>query len=160
MCIRDRHYGLESACFARLHTYGKAMGCHGASILGTKQLKKYLINFSRSFIYTTALPLEAIRRIKMAYELLDGNGINRKKLDENIIFFRTLIAKTSWNKFLIPSKSAIQSIVVPDNEKVKAIAQRIREEGFDLRPIVYPTVPRKKERIRICLHNYLSLIHI
>ncbi len=155
-----QHYGLEEACFARIHTFGKSMGCHGAVILGTEQLKKYLINFSRSFIFTTALPPEAILRIKKAYEWLNESEDCREKLQNNIRYFLEQIKKTPWKDFLIPSQSAIQSIIIPDNEKVKEIAGNVRKEGFDLRPIVYPTVPRGQERIRICLHNYNTLDQI
>ena len=48
--------GLETQVFARIVTYGKAMGCHGAAILGSVGLKEFLVNFSRPFIYTTAMP--------------------------------------------------------------------------------------------------------
>ncbi|MFO0323327.1 MAG: aminotransferase class I/II-fold pyridoxal phosphate-dependent enzyme, partial [Bacteroidota bacterium] len=44
---------IQSECFARIYTFGKALGCHGAAVVGSNELKKYLINYSRSFIYTT-----------------------------------------------------------------------------------------------------------
>jgi 8-amino-7-oxononanoate synthase len=58
--------GLQKDCFARVHTFGKALGCHGAFIAGSELLRDYLINFSRSFIYTTALPEASIRAIRTA----------------------------------------------------------------------------------------------
>jgi 8-amino-7-oxononanoate synthase len=62
--------GLEQKTFARLHTFGKALGCHGAIILGSETLRNYLVNFARSFIYSTALPYHAIVSVRCAYELL------------------------------------------------------------------------------------------
>ena len=62
--------GIEKKCFARVYTYGKAMGCHGAVIVGSEVLRKYLVNFSRSFIYTTALSNHSISAILNAYQLL------------------------------------------------------------------------------------------
>lgn len=62
--------GLENEVFARLITYGKAMGCHGAAVVGSTLLKNYLTNFARSFIYTTAAPLTNLYAIKSAYDLL------------------------------------------------------------------------------------------
>ncbi|NEP49007.1 MAG: aminotransferase class I/II-fold pyridoxal phosphate-dependent enzyme, partial [Moorea sp. SIO3C2] len=43
---------LEDSVFARIFTFGKSLGCHGAAILGSTQLKTFLINFARSLIYT------------------------------------------------------------------------------------------------------------
>ena len=48
--------GLQEEVFARIMTFGKGLGCHGAAVLGSNELKQYLINFTRSFIYTTGLP--------------------------------------------------------------------------------------------------------
>ncbi|MBK7183153.1 MAG: aminotransferase class I/II-fold pyridoxal phosphate-dependent enzyme [Bacteroidetes bacterium] len=61
---------LEKEVFARVHTFGKALGCHGAIILGSDLLRNYLINYARSFIYTTALPLHSLVAINQAYQLL------------------------------------------------------------------------------------------
>src|SRR5688572_20783050 len=61
---------IEHKCFARIYTYGKAMGCHGAAIVGSEVLRTFLINFARSFIYTTALPYYCIDAIRHAYQLL------------------------------------------------------------------------------------------
>ena len=60
-------YGLENDVFARIITFGKAYGCHGAAILGSSNLRSYLINFSRPFIYTTALPLQSVLTLKKAH---------------------------------------------------------------------------------------------
>ncbi len=64
-----QHLGLADKCFARIHTFGKAIGCHGAVILGSSLLRDYLINFCRPFIYTTALSPAAIRAVADAYSL-------------------------------------------------------------------------------------------
>lgn len=52
------------------------------------------------------------------------------------------------------SKSAIQSAIIPGNEKVKTIATQLQEKGFDVKEILSPTVPEGQERLRICLHCY------
>ncbi|MDO8317120.1 MAG: 8-amino-7-oxononanoate synthase, partial [Flavobacterium sp.] len=54
------------------------------------------------------------------------------------------------------SKSAIQSAIIPGNEKVKTIANQLQEKGFDVKAILSPTVPEGQERLRFCLHSYNS----
>jgi 8-amino-7-oxononanoate synthase len=54
------------------------------------------------------------------------------------------------------SKSAIQCAILPGNEKVKSIATQLQQQGFDVKPILSPTVPEGQERLRICLHSYNS----
>jgi 8-amino-7-oxononanoate synthase len=143
--------GLEQDVFARIYTFGKAIGCHGAVILGNTDLRTYLINFARSFIYTTGLSPHAVATIKVAYEeLLQTNAL--KKLQENIAYFNQKGKELPF----IPSESAIHCYIVSGNEKVKKAAAVLQAAGFDVKPIVSPTVPEGKERLRICLHAYNS----
>lgn len=147
--------GIESQVFARINTFGKALGCHGATILGCKNLQEYLINFARSFIYTTALPPHAIATVRAAYSELETTE-NRLKLHENIVFFKTEVKSHNLQSHFIPSCSAIHSCEISGNEKVKKAAQLLQAKGFDVKPILSPTVPVGKERLRFCLHSYNS----
>ena len=152
--------GLENKVFARLVTFGKAMGCHGAAILGSEQLKSYLVNFARSLIYTTALAPHAVATIIAAYRELD-QGISPvdgdlaiENLHQNIQFF---IKKTDFlglKSRFIAGKSAIQSAVIPGNSNVKMLSRKLNEAGFDVKAILSPTVPAGQERLRFCLHSY------
>lgn len=139
--------GIENKCFARVYTYGKAMGCHGAAVVGNDTLRDYLINFARSFIYTTALPLNSLYCIKAAYELL-GEEKNSKALRENIKYFRSLT-----NDF-IDSSSAIQCKLFPGNHNVDVIEKKFEKAGMFVKGIKSPTVKEGAERVRICLHAF------
>ena len=149
---------LQDKAFARVHTFGKAMGCHGAVIVGSNVLKQYLINYARSFIYTTALPLHSLAAIDCSYTLLGKSDNVISKLHENIKYFREKASKIrgEW----IDSSSAIQSLIVPGNEEVKKLALAIQKQNFDVRPIMSPTVQKGKERIRICIHSYNTIAQI
>jgi 8-amino-7-oxononanoate synthase len=154
LCVE---FGLEKEVFARIVTFGKAYGCHGAAVIGNRELRSYLINFSRPFIYTTALPLQSVLAIKKAHEFLIDNLDRIENLKENISFF-----KSTYNNCypelvegsIINSQSPIQCIIVSGNKEVKSLAEKIQEEGFDVRPILSPTVPKGQERLRICLHSF------
>ena len=148
-----QEFKIEKDIFARVHTFGKALGCHGAVILGSELLRSYLINFSRSFIYTTALPLKSLVTINQAYQLLEKSNPEIKKLDFLIERFKSRISKNKDIQ-LIESYSPIQCIVITGNEEVKRISKLLEKSGFDVRPILSPTVPKGKERLRICIHSF------
>jgi len=144
---------LQEEVFARVHTFGKALGCHGAIVLGSNDLRNYLINFSRSFIYTTALPMYSILSIKFTYLHLINNSDIIIKTNDLINLFTSKVKALKLKGFL-PSLSPIQSMIIEGNDRVKEMAIRIQKDGFDVRPILSPTVPKGKERIRICLHAF------
>ncbi len=145
--------GLEKTVFARIVTFGKGLGCHGAAILGSKQLQQYLVNFARSFIYTTGLSPHALATIKIGYdELLNSNA--KEKLQQNIQHFILEVNRLQLN--FIKSSSAIHCCVIPSNKRVKNIALELQQKGFDVKPILSPTVPLNQERLRFCLHAYNS----
>lgn len=143
---------LDSEVFAKIITFGKSLGTHGAIVLGSELLRNYLINFSRAFIYTTALPLPSIVTIKKAHHFLASHLDRITILHELIAHFKGQFKNN--NIPLIESDSAIQCIVIPGNGNVKSIAQQIQQAGFDVRPILSPTVPKGAERLRICLHTF------
>lgn len=141
--------GLETKVFARIYTFGKALGCHGAVILGSQLLKTYLVNFARSLIYTTGLSPHAVATIKIAYdELKETQAISN--LRKNITIFQ----EATKNLHFIRGNAAIHCCILPGNEHVKAAAKKIQTKGFQVKPIVSPTVPKGKERLRFCLHAY------
>ena len=144
--------------FARIVTFGKAMGCHGAAILGSERLREYLINFSRSFIYTTALPPHAVATIIAAFQfVVDSDGENeRKRLVENIVLFRSKINDLKLHDLFLPSNSAIQCCLIQGNEQVKKVAAKLKDKGFNVKAILAPTVQEGEERLRFCLHSYNS----
>jgi 8-amino-7-oxononanoate synthase len=150
---------LEKDVFARIHTFGKALGCHGAIILSSNLLRDFLINFSRSFIYTTALPINSLIAVKVAYNLLQLNNEAIHKLHQLINYFKNQLPK-NLKPQLITSDSAIQCIVISGNERVKNLAGILQQDGYDVRPILSPTVPKGKERLRICIHSFNTQLQI
>ncbi len=138
---------------ARVHTFSKALGAHGAVILCSNDLKEFLINYCRPFIFSTALPFYSLVAIKCSYQFLNASKERREKLFAlNMLFKKQIQPKENFQ--LISSDTPVQSIVVSGNQNVKDFAKKIQEQGFDVRPILYPTVPKGKERIRICLHSF------
>ena len=147
---------IENDCFARVYTYGKAMGCHGAVIVGSAILRDYLINFARSFIYTTALPQHSIACILSAYKLLE-NTEKINKLQTVISYF---LSKTNHFKNLIKSNSTIQCLVIGDNKKADDLENTLAKNNIYAKAIKSPTVKAGTERLRICLHAFNTVEEI
>lgn len=142
--------GLQEKCFARIYTFGKAPGVHGAAIVGSVLLRDYLINFCRTFIYTTALPPASVAAIAAAYQLFPSMKQERFYLQALIKQFRQCIRHLE----ILPSATAVQPVIIPGNAAVKACAQRLQEHRLDVRPILSPTVPEGRERLRVVLHAF------
>jgi 8-amino-7-oxononanoate synthase len=155
--IKGEGLAQSKAChkdiFARVITFGKAPGVHGAAVLGSMDLKHYLINFARSLIYSTALSPHSIAAIYCSYIIFADMNKERNKLQALIKEFNQF-ASIKFNKQYIPANACIQSIIIIGNEKTKEVAHYLQHAGLDIRAILSPTVPRNSERIRICLHAY------
>ncbi len=137
-------------CLARIHTFGKACGCHGAVVLGSTRLRKYLVNFARPFIYSTALSPACINAINRSYRVFPLLNNEREYLKNLIAIFHDSTLKYSMLKSVTP----IQVVIVPGNSEVKKVANHLQKNNFDVRPILYPTVPKGKERLRIVFHAF------
>ena len=149
--------GLQDAVFARIITFGKAIGVHGAAVLGSTRLIEYLVNFSRSFIYSTGLSPHAVASIMAAYEFLNAEGkAARTELADKLSFFKEQVKKYKLDSHFIESNAAIQSCIVSGVKKVKTVSQKLENDGFNVKAIVSPTVPEGQERLRFCLHSYNS----
>jgi len=145
--------GLEAEIFARVHTFSKALGTHGAAVMGSKTLKDYLLNFSRPFIYTTALPPPTLAMIACAYEKLRKQAKDhQQRLTQLAQYFRS----TAYAKGIALSANTgpIQPLYFEDVETVQRLSKKLQEAGLDVRAIVPPTVSRGKACLRVVLHSF------
>jgi 8-amino-7-oxononanoate synthase len=140
---RGLSHDLSSHIFAHVVTFGKALGAHGAIVLGSSLLKQTLLNFANSCIYTTALPFQMLAAIHCSYERFPHMEKERKTLFGLIAL---------WKKTL----SHIQPIPMTSNQHAQQMAQKCRAHGFDIRPLLSPTVRRGNEILRIALHAFNS----
>lgn len=144
-------FGLEKKCFARLFTFGKAYGMHGAVICGSHSLREFLINFARSFIYTTALPEMHYKQLAERVFVVENRGKERNDLRANIQLFRQLIPETMH---FSDALSPIQIVPVSDLNVCIELAALLQTEHFAVKAILPPTVPENGQRLRICIHAF------
>lgn len=153
-----QHLGLTDQIPVRVITFGKAMGCHGAAVLSNNTVISFLQNYSRSFIYSTALSPSAVAHISAAYSLLEDK-MNLQQLRDVITYFNEKTEKDDSLSF-IKSDSAIHCCIYPGTDRVKELASKIANEGMQVYPILPPTIKAGSERIRICLHAYNTVDQI
>lgn len=143
--------GLTSDIFAVVITFGKALGAHGAAVLGSQALRSYLINFARPFIYSTAMPFSNLLQLQTSFRFLKENLHLQQELQRKILLFKHCIYPDLANNTL---SNPIQAMLLPGNETVKIISKELADKGLAVYPILSPTVPKGKERLRICLHVF------
>lgn len=136
--------------FARIVTFGKAYGAHGAVILGNEVLKNYLINFCRPFIYTTAPPESSmewvIRNVQLA-----GETMNKQRCQENLDFFRSLVPN---NILVSDAQSPIQMLRFSEERSLNQIVESCWDQQLACKAIYTPTVAPGEEGLRINLHAF------
>lgn len=137
---------VNSPIFAKVVTFGKALGTYGAIVLGSHTLKQALINFATSYIYTTALPFQILAAISCSYDLFPQMEKERLHIQHLIRLFH--------QAFPNASTTHIQSIPFSGNQAAKAAAKSLAHYRLDVRPLLSPTVRQGNEMLRVCLHTF------
>lgn len=130
-------------------TLGKAFGCSGAFVAGSDTVIESLIQFSRPYIYTTAMPAINARVCRKALQLVKNGSVEREKLHSNIQYFKQQIKKLNLD--LLPSETAIQAIILKESEIAVNWSEQLKKQGFWVTAIRPPTVPKNTARLRITL---------
>ncbi|MCB1690908.1 MAG: 8-amino-7-oxononanoate synthase [Halioglobus sp.] len=139
-------------------TLGKALGTAGAFVAGSELLIEGLIQQSRNYIYTTALPPAVAAASLEALTLVRNESWRREYLANLIHRFR--IGAEQLGLSLLPSASAIQPLLVGDAVRAVGLSERLRENGFLIGAIRPPTVPAGTSRLRITLSAAHSEIQV
>ncbi|MGO1793480.1 MAG: 8-amino-7-oxononanoate synthase [Oceanisphaera sp.] len=130
-------------------TFGKALGVSGAFIGGSRALIDYLHNHARSYVYSTHLPPPQAAAILAAVRVVQTANQPREQLQARIAQFTAGAAQLPLT--LMPSTTAIQPLLVGEEQACMQIANQLRERGFWVGAIRPPTVPKGSARLRITL---------
>ena len=130
-------------------TLGKAFGTYGAFVAGSEALIETLIQFARSYIYTTALPPAVAVAGSASLQLVQSQHWRRDKLSQLIARFRKAAMQIGLQ--LMDSKTAIQPLLLGSDKQVMDVAAQLRKKGFMVGAIRPPTVPVGQSRLRITL---------
>ncbi len=130
-------------------TFGKALGGFGAFVSGSKALTSYLMQFSRSYIYTTALPSAIAAANLFNLKLIKDDQKYRVNLNKNIQYFKQQCKKESVE--LMPSETAIQPMMIGCSKKITEVSEQLKTNGFLVGAIRPPTVAKNTDRLRVTL---------
>jgi 8-amino-7-oxononanoate synthase len=128
-------------------TLGKALGTFGAFVAGSDELIEFLIQYARSYIYTTAPPPAVMAATRVSLRLCQQESWRREKLKTLIQQFR--IGAQQLGLCLLESATPIQPIIFSNNETTVKASQFLFSKGFLVGAIRSPTVPKGSERLRI-----------
>ncbi|EGM69728.1 aminotransferase class I/II-fold pyridoxal phosphate-dependent enzyme [Shewanella sp. HN-41] len=130
-------------------TFGKALGCQGAAILGSRQLIEFLVSNAREYIYSTALSPANAALALAAVEYAEAHPELRQKLQSNISLFKQLCFDAAIP--LLGSDTAIQPLIIGDAAQTLLVAEKLKALGIWVGAIRPPTVPVGSARLRITL---------
>lgn len=139
-------------------TLGKALGTAGAFIAGSEALIENLIQFARSYIYTTAMPPAIAEATRASLKIVERGEWRRQRLTGNVAYFRQCCE--SLGIPLMASGSAIQPILAGSVERAVKLSRQLLDQGILVTAIRPPTVPRGSSRLRVTLSTAHTHEHI
>ncbi|HEU0230975.1 MAG TPA: 8-amino-7-oxononanoate synthase [Burkholderiaceae bacterium] len=143
------HFGLRSPRVLYMGTLGKAAGVAGAFVAGDATLIEWLMQRARTYVFTTASPPLLASALLAALALLRADDSRQRHLRGLVSQLRDGLSDLPWR--LLPSESAIQALVVGENELALDLMGALRERGIWVPAIRPPTVPKNTARLRISL---------
>jgi len=128
-------------------TLGKSFGVSGAFVAGSKGLIDCLIQFSKNYCYTTAMPPAIAEAARYSLGLVKKEHWRREKLRDLVKQFRSGAEQLGLQ--LMPSETPIQPLLIGDAEQAVALSKKLKQKGFLVPAIRTPSVPQGEERMRI-----------
>ena len=146
------HFNVSHPRIIYMGTLGKAAGVFGAFVAGEAALIEWLMQRARTYIYTTAMPPLLAHALLKSVTLIEQGGALRAQLSANIIQLKQIVTNDMPSGLqLLPSATAIQPLIVGDNNVALALANKLAERGVLVPAIRPPTVPAGSARLRISL---------
>jgi len=130
-------------------TLGKAAGVSGAFVAASANVIEWLLQRARTYIFTTAASPILAGALLASLDLIDQGEARRAHLQRLIARLQQGLANTRWN--LLPSPTAIQAIIIGENEDALRVADALYAQGIWVPAIRPPTVPNGTARLRVSL---------
>ena len=140
------HFDLYGRVDIQLGTLSKALGAVGGYIAGSKNLKEWLINRGRPYLFSTALPPMVAAALIAALNVMENDPEPMKRLWDNTRWWKNALNEAGFDT--MGSETPITPVYVGDEGEAQAMERMLWDEGVYALSIVFPTVGRGKARIR------------
>jgi glycine C-acetyltransferase len=141
------HFGLDKEIDFHLGTFSKSLGGQGGFVCGSRDLVDYVNAFGRSRFFSCNLAPVLAAGLLAGLRILEREPQLRAQLWSNVAFLRRRFAEEGID--IGKSDSQVMPVMVHNDAKVFAVAEKIQENGLFLNPVTYPAVPKHKSRLRI-----------
>jgi 8-amino-7-oxononanoate synthase len=141
-------------------TFGKALATSGAFIACDEDMHEYLVNFSRHYIYSTAISPAVAWATKTSVKLARNESWRRDNISQ---LSQLLTDKLDDSIQIIPSSSSIQAIIIGSEDKTINVCQQLKNKGVWLTAIRPPTVAKNSSRLRVTItvkHKDKDIMHL
>jgi glycine C-acetyltransferase len=152
------HFGVENDVDIHISSLSKGLGCFGGYVASSNLIRDLLINKSRQFIYTSAIPEHLCVAAITAISILKKNKNIQKKFFIRIKWFINQLNQLGFN--IGTTSSHIIPIIIGDEKVAFNFSKELFKKGIFIQAIRYPTVSLGKARLRISLNMSLQQSHL
>ncbi|MBD3189357.1 MAG: aminotransferase class I/II-fold pyridoxal phosphate-dependent enzyme [Candidatus Heimdallarchaeota archaeon] len=162
------HYGLQGKIQVEMNTFSKAMGTVGGAITGSQDLVNFCRNKTRTYLLSGSHPPAVVGASIAAIDVIENKNGKFEPVVANLLdncdYFKKEIVNLGFDHEITVnatnSPTGIVPIICGENDKAKAMSNRLYEEGIFALPIVFPMVPRGTARIRVMMNAGLTKEHL
>jgi 8-amino-7-oxononanoate synthase len=141
--------GIEGRCLAVISTGGKALAASGGLIAGAAVLIDYLVNVSRAFVFTTAVPSAVLAALDVALDHVEAEPQRRQRVLAAAGELREALGRRGIH---CPGVGPIVPVMLGTNQRALDVASACQRAGFDVRAVRPPTVAPGQARLRVSIH--------
>ncbi len=140
------HFKMQGKVDIQIGTLSKAFAAVGGYVAGPQKLRDYMISTARPFLFSSSQPPSVIATCLAGLDVIENEPERLKKLWDNTRYFKEALTKAGFDTG--NSETPVTPVMVGDSAKAQELSKRLFEEGVFALAIVFPTVPRGKERLR------------
>ena len=143
------HFNIQSTNVIYMGTLGKAAGVSGAFVAGQADVIEWLVQRARTYVFSTASPPALAVALKESLRIIEQETSRRGQLQKLVLRLRNGLSNLPWK--LLPSQTAIQSLVIGDNAAGLNVMEKLKQKNIWVPAIRPPTVAVGTARLRISL---------